>query len=64
MALLALKTFCDVGDRMQEKLVEQGEPVEELERRLRKEKAKAAAELRGWVKYSDDGTGGDVSLNA
>jgi ribosome-associated translation inhibitor RaiA len=55
MALVAVKTFCDAGDRMREKLAEQDELVEELERRLRKAKAKAA-ELRRWVEYADNGT--------
>jgi hypothetical protein len=40
---------------MREKLAERDKLVDELERRLRKEKAKAA-ELKKWVKYSDDGT--------
>ena len=61
MALVALKTYCDAGDRMRERLAEADELVEELEHRLRKAKAQVA-ELRRWVKCSDDGMDAILTL--
>ena len=46
---------------MRERLAEADELVEELERCLRKAKAQAA-ELRRWVKCTDDGTDAILSL--